>query len=234
MSVSLTSYTALFLIGLTLALWIYTFIVLRSVMMERSLLRKLAYQDPVTGLLNRNALELFRKRNSSKEGIAVMYLDLDGFKTINDTYGHEIGDMLLRQVSHHLLQVTNSDQKAFRIGGDEFLLIMKNYDSNQVKILAGLLLQKISVPYNIQGVELQVTVSIGISMHPSPKESLLSLLKEADIAMYQAKRMGRNRYAIYQKIKRGSNVGSYGTAWVKKSGIRKKTKIQRIQQMAAL
>ncbi|MGW9530449.1 GGDEF domain-containing protein [Paenibacillus terrae] len=228
------SLTALFLIGLTLALWIYTFIFLRSVMMERNLLRKLAYQDPVTGLFNRNALELFWKRSNRQESIAIMYLDLDGFKAINDTYGHQIGDKLLRRVSDHLLQVTNSNQKAFRIGGDEFLLIMKDYDADQVKVLAGLLLQKISVPYDIQGINLQVTGSIGISMHPSPKKPLPSLLKEADIAMYQAKRMGRNCYAVYQKIKQGSNVRSYGTARVKKlaAGIRKKTKVQSIQQMA--
>ncbi len=231
MSISLT---ALFLIGLTLALWIYTFIFLRSVMMERNLLRKLAYQDPVSGLFNRNALELFWKRSNSKESIAIMYLDLDGFKAINDTYGHQIGDKLLRRVSDHLLQVTNSNQKAFRIGGDEFLLIMKDYDADQVKVLAELLLQKISAPYNIQGISLQVTGSIGISMHPSPKKPLPSLLKEADIAMYQAKRMGRNCYAVYQKIKQGANVRSYGTARVKKlaAGIRKKTKVQSIQQMA--
>ncbi|ASR49370.1 GGDEF domain-containing protein [Paenibacillus kribbensis] len=226
--------TALFLIGLTLALWIYTLIFLRSVMMGRNLLRKLAYQDPVTGLFNRNALELFWKRSNSKESIAIMYLDLDGFKTINDTYGHQIGDKLLRRVSDHLLQVTNSNQKAFRIGGDEFLLIMKDYDADQVKVLAELLLQKISAPYNIQGIKLQVTGSIGISMHPSSKEPLSSLLKEADIAMYQAKQMGRNCYAVYQKIKQGSNVRSYSNARVKKlaAGIRKKTKVQSIQQMA--
>ncbi len=153
MSISLT---ALFLIGLTLALWIYTFIFLRSVVMERNLLRKLAYQDPVTGLFNRNALELYWKQRNSKESTAIMYLDLDGFKAINDTYGHQIGDKLLRRVSDHLLQVTNSNQKAFRIGGDEFLLIMKDYDADQVKVLAELLLQKISAPYNIQGILRQV------------------------------------------------------------------------------
>ncbi|WP_225683813.1 GGDEF domain-containing protein [Paenibacillus polymyxa] len=79
MSISLT---ALLLIGLTLALWIYTLIFLHSVMMERNLLRKLAYQDPVTGLFNRNALELFWKRSNGKEAFAIMYLDLDGFKAI--------------------------------------------------------------------------------------------------------------------------------------------------------
>ncbi|AJE51310.1 diguanylate cyclase [Paenibacillus jamilae] len=233
MSISLT---ALLLIGLTLALWIYTLIFLHSVMMERNLLRKLAYQDPVTGLFNRNALELFWKRSNGKEAFAIMYLDLDGFKAINDTYGHQIGDKLLRRVSDHLLQVTNSHQKAFRIGGDEFLLIMKDYDADQVTVLAELLLQKISVPYNIQGINLQVTGSIGITMHPSPKKPLPSLLKEADIAMYQAKGMGRNRYAVYQRIKQRPNVRSYGTARVIKfaAGFRKKTKIQSIQQMAAL
>ncbi len=123
------------------------FILFKWLLRERAMLRQLAYCDPVTGLLNRNGLEDFWPEHKERENMAVLSLDLDQFKEINDTYGHQAGDELLREVSKDLKQITNKHQLAFRIGGDEFLFIMKNYDDNKAEILAGLILDKISRPY---------------------------------------------------------------------------------------
>ncbi|MFK4304194.1 diguanylate cyclase [Paenibacillus sp. RC254] len=229
------SYMLLCLLILNLIVWTCLGIFLRSVFVERTMLRKLAYQDPVTGLFNRNALNHFWQQHKGKESTAILYIDLDGFKAINDAYGHKVGDMLLHEVSLHLLQVMNANQKAFRIGGDEFLLIIKNFDSDQVKILAQLLLRKISSAYSIHGHRLSVTGSIGISLNPSQKDNLQTLLKEADIAMYHAKRMGRNRYAVYSKISRKQS-SSYNTTRIKNlaKDIRKRHNVHVKKQPAPL
>ncbi|NIK79166.1 diguanylate cyclase (GGDEF)-like protein [Paenibacillus castaneae] len=171
---------------------------LRSLLIERSMLRELAYRDTVTGLFNRNGMDYFWSHFKGKENIAVLCLDLDHFKEINDTYGHGAGDLLLQEVSLNLRQITNKNQLAYRIGGDEFLFILKNCDMNKVEILAGLLLDKISRPSYIQGRDIAVTGSIGISISPGHTADRARMLKEADIAMYQAKRLGKNRYCVYR------------------------------------
>ncbi|MFD1178043.1 GGDEF domain-containing protein [Paenibacillus puldeungensis] len=184
-----TGFVCILLIGFT--------IVLRFLLKERSALRELAYQDPVTGLLNRNGLDNFWSNYKSKESLAVLSLDLDFFKEINDTYGHQAGDELLREVSRSLKQVTNKNQLSFRVGGDEFLFIMKNCDPNKVRIMAGLLLDKIARPYYIEGRDVSVTASIGISISQGYRAERSRMLQEADNAMYYAKRLGKNRYWVF-------------------------------------
>ncbi|RRJ65263.1 GGDEF domain-containing protein [Paenibacillus oralis] len=170
---------------------------LRSLYSEIAALRVLAYRDAVTGLSNRNGLDHFWAKYKGKENLAVLSLDLDCFKEINDTYGHQAGDQLLWEVSRYLEQLTNKNQLAFRIGGDEFLFIVKNCDPNQVKIMAGLLLSKISRPYYIAGRDLSVTGSIGISICQGHRAERTRMLQEADAAMYHAKRLGKNRYCVF-------------------------------------
>ncbi|MCM3699324.1 GGDEF domain-containing protein [Paenibacillus macerans] len=170
---------------------------LRSLYSEIAALRVLAYRDAVTGLSNRNGLDHFWAKYKGKENLAVLSLDLDCFKEINDTYGHQAGDQLLWEVSRYLEQLTNKNQLAFRIGGDEFLFIVKNCDPNQVKIMAGLLLSKISRPYYIAGRDLSVTGSIGISICQGHQAERTRMLQEADAAMYHAKRLGKNRYCVF-------------------------------------
>lgn len=177
------------------------FILFKWLLQERTMLRELAYCDPVTGLLNRNGLENFWPEHRDRENVAVLSLDLDQFKEINDTYGHQAGDELLREVSKDLKQITNKHQLAFRIGGDEFLFIMKNYDDNKVEILAGLILDKISRPYYIQGRDVSVTGSIGISKSTGIQADRTVMFKEADAAMYHAKRLGKNRYCVFNNNK---------------------------------
>ncbi|MNI52279.1 Cyclic di-GMP phosphodiesterase Gmr [compost metagenome] len=180
-------------------IWIAGAIYIRKLLSDRAKLYELAYRDPVTGLLNRHALENFWSVYKKKENMALISLDLDQFKEVNDTYGHEAGDQLLREVSKHLKQVTNKNQLAYRIGGDEFLFIMKNCDESKVEILAGLILDNISRPYYIQGKDISVTGSIGISMSQGAKVDRTRMFKEADAAMYHAKRLGKNRYCVFNK-----------------------------------
>jgi diguanylate cyclase (GGDEF)-like protein len=166
---------------------------------DKKKLRVLAYQDDVTGLFNRNGLEHFWSRYKGKGELAVLYLDLDHFKTINDTFGHHVGDALLRNVSTELSRITNQNQLAFRIGGDEFIFIMKNCEPHKVEILAGLILGLISKPYYVENHELFVTGSIGITMTQSNKIEKTKLLSEADAAMYAAKKLGKNCYSVYRR-----------------------------------
>lgn len=170
---------------------------LRSLYSEIAALQVLAYRDAVTGLSNRNGLDHFWAKYKGKENLAVLSLDLDCFKEINDTHGHQAGDQLLWEVSRYLEQLTNKNQLAFRIGGDEFLFIVKNCDPNQVKIMAGLLLGKISRPYYIAGRDLSITGSIGISICQGHRAERTRMLQEADAAMYHAKRLGKNRYCVF-------------------------------------
>ncbi|WMT39313.1 GGDEF domain-containing protein [Paenibacillus sp. D2_2] len=183
--------TVLVLIGL----------VLHVTFSERSRLRRLAYRDTVTGLYNRNGLDRFWKKYNGKGNLAVMSLDLDYFKEVNDTFGHHMGDMLLRAVGKDLKRVTNKHQQAYRVGGDEFMIILKNCEPDTVEILAGLILGKICRPYYIEGQDIAITGSIGISMADGQRADQRRMQKEADVAMYRAKRLGKNRYTVYKSSK---------------------------------
>jgi len=172
--------------------------VLHVTFSERSRLRRLAYRDTVTGLYNRNGLDRFWKKYKGKDNLAVMILDLDYFKEVNDTFGHHAGDMLLRAVGKDLKRVTNKHQQAYRVGGDEFLIILKNCEPDTVEILAGLILGKICRPYYIEGQDIAITGSIGISLAEGQHVDQHRMQKEADVAMYRAKRLGKNRYTVYK------------------------------------
>jgi diguanylate cyclase (GGDEF)-like protein len=173
-------------------------IALHATFSERSRLKRLAYRDTVTGLYNRNGLDRFWKKYNGKGNLAVMSLDLDYFKEVNDTYGHHTGDMLLRAVGKDLRRVTNKHQQAYRVGGDEFLIILKNCEQDTIEILAGLILGKICRPYYIEGRDIAITGSIGISMADGQHAEQRRMQEEADIAMYRAKRMGKNRYTVFK------------------------------------
>lgn len=189
----------LIIIGVLSAVLVGLTILLRSLLRERATLMKLAYTDAVTELMNRNGFEHFWDRHKGKDNLAVLSLDLDHFKEINDTYGHQAGDQLLHDVSIGLRQITNKNQLAFRIGGDEFVFIMKNCDPNKVEILAALILDKISRPFEIQGRKITVTGSIGISISEGRRVDRQRMMAEADLAMYHAKKLGRNRYSLYRE-----------------------------------
>jgi len=165
----------------------------------------LAQYDQLTGLINRT---LFHDRLSSalvrarRDGglVTVMFLDIDGFKDINDRFGHAIGDELLRQIAARLVGCLRESDTVARLGGDEFTVILEGgkrvEDAGQV---ATKILKTIGTPYHIGDREIVVTTSIGISVYPLDGDSYEELIKGADTAMYQSKAAGRNTYQYFTR-----------------------------------
>lgn len=175
--------------------------ILRVLLMERKVLRKLAYLDKMTGVFNRNGLDRFWAKYSEGGTLAVLFLDLDHFKDINDTFGHQAGDLLLREVGLYLQQFNHHNMQVFRIGGDEFVIMMVNANLEEAESLAARVLDKLSNPFVIQGRKVSIAGSIGISLSVKGKAKRSELLKEADMAMYQAKRLGKGCYSVYNEDK---------------------------------
>ena len=164
---------------------------------------KLAYKDALTGLPNRTAfVEQFQqelehaKRNSSK--VAVFFIDLDRFKDINDSMGHEAGDILLKALSGRLKNCIRSGDMLARIGGDEFVVVLSDMvDGATPDQVAKSMLAALKEPFSLAGNEVFAGVSIGLAMYPDDGLSKDTLLKNADTAMYRAKAAGRNTYRAY-------------------------------------
>ena len=163
----------------------------------------LAQYDPLTGLVNRS---LFREclgralSRSDRHGrqLALMFLDLDRFKAINDTLGHDVGDMLLKAVAERLVGCVRKGDTVARLGGDEFTIILEGIARQQdVAIVAQKILNVMGRPFILVGHEIFVTVSIGIALYPPGADNADALIKNADIAMYRAKAQGRNNYQFY-------------------------------------
>ena len=163
--------------------------------------RSLAYQarhDELTGLPNRVALvEVAEKRLAEPNPeFSILFIDLDRFKTINDSLGHQVGDELLRQLSQALSKNMRDDCELFRTGGDEFILVVSG-DAERARAEADRLLVTCALPLDVSGYTLQLTASIGISLYPEHGTSLDALVKHADSAMYKAKEAGKNQFAYY-------------------------------------
>lgn len=162
-----------------------------------------ASHDLLTGLPNRSLLQnrlsqSMKTRARNQREVAILFIDLDGFKSINDGLGHSIGDEVLRQVSARInSQIRPSDTLA-RMGGDEFVLLIPDFtEANQLNALIERLLINISTPLEISGREVQITASIGISISSADINEPMELVKQADLAMYQAKKLGRNNAQWY-------------------------------------
>jgi diguanylate cyclase (GGDEF)-like protein len=165
--------------------------------------RQLALFDSLTGLPNRSlfldrvnqAVAFARRSNTS---LALMFVDLDRFKDINDSRGHGAGDQLLKMVSDRLQSVVRSSDTVARLGGDEFAVIVGQVaDRNDPVMVALRTLDAVSKPMQIDGVEHQISASIGITLCPQDGEDAATLLKNADLAMYETKAAGRNGYRFY-------------------------------------
>ncbi len=166
-------------------------------------IHELAYFDELTGLANRR---LFQDRleqalaNAKRHNhqLAILFLDLDLFKRINDTLGHQAGDEALRQVARRLQKVSRAGESVARLGGDEFTMLIPECDSiEDIKTLAQRIVAQFDLPFHIQQNELVLTTSVGISIYPQHGDTASELLKCADAAMYQAKESGRNKYSLY-------------------------------------
>lgn len=157
-----------------------------------------AYHDVLTGLANRELFSLrLREAMDQNRGVAVMFMDLDGFKSVNDTLGHDTGDLLLQKIAFRLSRVVGEGDTVARMGGDEFTIVIPSPQSPEVlEETASRILERVSRPARLAGREISVTASIGISMYPDDGVTVQDLMKHADIAMYAAKEQGRNRYCF--------------------------------------
>ena len=185
------------LYGVTVTIFIILMVSWGAMFIDRHVLEKMAYQDTITGLPNRNEMNRFFDTHIGKESIGVLFLDLDQFKAINDTLGHNVGDLLVQEVGTRLREFIQHDQQAFRIGGDEFLFIVKHCTQERAEQLAKQILHRVKNVYRIEGNELYITGSIGISIGSIQESDRSVLLKTADTAMYRAKGLGKNQYCIY-------------------------------------
>ncbi|WPP00264.1 EAL domain-containing protein [Pseudomonas sp. HR96] len=193
----------------------------------RNLHQQLEYQavtDALTGLLNRRGfyqtVESALVRNERSEQVqALLYLDLDGFKHINDSHGHDAGDKVLRWVAEQLKDCLRPRDTVARIGGDEFTVLLDNldYPEHAAKV-AEKIIDRIGMCQHVEGLEVALGVSIGIAIYPESGATLDNLLHSADIAMYAAKQAGRQQYRYYEQEMNGRArsrlmiEGSVGTA----------------------
>jgi len=174
-----------------------------AISLENARLYRQATHDPLTGLANRNLLyqtfemALARSKRTQKN-IAILFLDLDGFKKVNDSLGHKIGDLVLLDFSEKIKSHLKETDLAVRLGGDEFVVMLEDSELNQTIVMAEEILKKLNYPLKIQGHDVSIGVSIGISMYPKDGDSVQELLKQADIALYKAKDMGKGRYQFYK------------------------------------
>lgn len=166
--------------------------------------KQLAQMDPLTKVANRHGImQYIDKLIKNKEKLrnhALMFLDLDGFKQVNDTYGHLMGDKLLIQVAGILQNKLRNDDVVARIGGDEFLVLLSNIqDYESIAVVGKKLVAEIARPTTIEGKDIQVTASIGIALYNDGINTTSSFIKRADDAMYSAKHKGKNNYVIYNE-----------------------------------
>ncbi|WP_084031560.1 sensor domain-containing diguanylate cyclase [Anaerobacillus arseniciselenatis] len=165
-------------------------------------LKQMAYYDKLTDLPNRNLIQKHLKKTLARSkrheySFAVMFIDLDGFKAINDELGHECGDLLLVEVADRLNNVVREEDLTGRLGGDEFIIVFEETTTNEVEVIAERIITSASKPYMINENEAKISPSIGISLFPQDGEDIETLIKNADKAMYFAKNNGKNSFKIY-------------------------------------
>ncbi|TCS43949.1 EAL domain-containing protein [Reinekea marinisedimentorum] len=169
---------------------------------------QLAFFDPLTALPNRRLLVdrleqvLIATARSSKNN-ALLFLDIDHFKTLNDSYGHDVGDQLLIELSKRLSDCLRKEDTLARIGGDEFVIMLENLDENPMKaalqseLIGNNILNSLNKPFQLSDIQYNSTVSIGITLFSGHENGSTELMKQADIAMYQAKSRGRNALCFF-------------------------------------
>ena len=165
----------------------------------------LAYHDPLTGLINRAALRvglphMLAESRRNNTPLAVLYLDLDRFKTINDSLGHAIGDLVLKECARRLLACVRDTDFVARLGGDEFIVVIGELrDASDAATIARKIIEELAQPIYLDEQTLQTGASVGIATHPGSATDPDALIKQADSAMYAAKQLGRGRWHFYDE-----------------------------------
>jgi diguanylate cyclase (GGDEF)-like protein/PAS domain S-box-containing protein len=173
----------------------------RKVIQQR--IQHLAYHDNLTGLPNRSLLQdrlahsIARAERSNKK-VAVLFIDLDNFKNINDTLGHDVGDELLRHVSRRLSEAVRLEDTIARQGGDEFIVLLDSLDDSRgASLVAQKILNSLRLPFVLSGTEQHVSGSVGIALYPEDGRDAQTLMKNADTAMFHGKSLGKNTYQYF-------------------------------------
>jgi diguanylate cyclase (GGDEF)-like protein/PAS domain S-box-containing protein len=167
-------------------------------------LRELAHHDPLTGLANRRVyqefvdMELDRSQRHNLQ-MAILFMDLDNFKHINDSKGHDVGDLLLKSVAERVKKCVRKEDLVARLGGDEFAIVLVGIENPEnAALVAQKILEKLAVPHQLAGHEIITTFSIGIALFPMSGNTVEDICKAADIAMYYAKEDGKNNYKFFE------------------------------------
>ena len=172
---------------------------------SQSNLYRLAHHDTLTGLPNRLLFrdrlnQAINKAGRSRTGVAILFLDLDRFKVINDTLGHDIGDALLIEVAVRLQRQCRQSDTVARLGGDEFIFILEDVGNREdATVVAAKIMTALTVPVFIRGHKLNITTSIGIALFPEDSREIEEVLKYADMALYAAKAVGRSNFQFYRQ-----------------------------------
>ncbi len=170
---------------------------------QKSQLNYLSFHDPLTGLANRSlfydrAHKSLSRSKRHQSSIALLLIDLDRFKNINDSLGHDAGDYFLKQIAQRLGDALRDTDTVARLGGDEFVVILENIaQAEDIVSITEKLLSNLSKPIDVSGHEVACTASIGVALYPKDGDSIDQLLKHADLAMYKAKAQGKNRTQFY-------------------------------------
>lgn len=165
----------------------------------------LAYHDPLTNFPNRRSFisklrDEMMNRSKTKSKLAVLFIDLDNFKNINDQWGHDIGDLVLKEAANTIQSVLSKKDVAARFGGDEFVVMLKDIESEEeVVTIVKKLLEKFQNPLDIDGVEHRITCSIGVALYPNHGTSSDELIKNADDALYSVKGNGKNHFSVFNE-----------------------------------
>lgn len=170
----------------------------------RNRIERLAYTDQLTGLPNRTWLykyleEVLFRTKKMRQNIAIMTVDFDDFKNVNDSLGHHYGDLFLQSVSSRLKNCLRHHDKIARLGGDEFIIILENVTTEEASEMAQRILDEMNQSIHISGHDIIVTLSIGISMQQGPSTDVETAIKQADFAMYMAKEKGKNNYQFFNE-----------------------------------
>ncbi|WP_295418856.1 EAL domain-containing protein [Sulfurovum sp.] len=181
--------------------------ILRDVSKEVKTRKKISdmlHFDTLTGISNRLHLEILMEKllfdhYGKEQRFALLFLDLDHFKHINDTLGHDIGDSLLQQIAESVAQSLRENDIFARVGGDEFIIILDDLDSINLTLAIHRIMKLVRKPWTVRNYELRVSASMGIALYPDDGKNSIDLMKNADIAMYQSKKLGRDNFTFFKE-----------------------------------